>query len=145
MPIVDGLTSTKMIREMETSQPCRTLSRRALLNGRVPIIAVSASLAERERDKCMSAGFDAWVLKPILFARLNELLGGIVDAEARRRALYAPGKWDRGGWFDVAKPAGAWAERDPAEGGAIGEMGRDGGDGSTPELAATPGAAERCA
>jgi hypothetical protein len=27
-----------------------------------------------------------------------------VDAEQRRKALYVPGKWDRGGWFDVAKP-----------------------------------------
>jgi hypothetical protein len=137
MPIVDGLASTKMIREMESAQPGRTLSRRALLNGRVPIIAVSASLAERERGKCIRAGFDAWVLKPISFARLNELLGGIVDAEARRGALYAPGKWDLGGWFDVARPAAVAAG---AAGG--GEVRRDDGDDSVAETAAGPGAGE---
>jgi hypothetical protein len=128
MPIVNGLASTKMIREAETSHPGRMLSRRALLNGRVPIIAVSASLAERERDKCMRAGFDAWVLKPISFARLSELLGGIVDAEMRRGALYAPGMWDRGGWFDVARPRG---DGKPVE--------EDVADGSATERAASPG------
>jgi CheY-like chemotaxis protein len=107
MPIMDGLASTKRIREIETSNATSALSQRASLNGRVPIFAVSASLAERERDKCINAGFDAWVLKPISFPRLNELLGGIVDEEMRKKALYTPGKWDLGGWFDVARPIAA--------------------------------------
>ncbi|TQN69266.1 Cyanobacterial phytochrome B [Colletotrichum shisoi] len=81
MPIVDGLTTSH--------------------NGRTPIFAVSASLIERERDKYMDAGFDGWILKPIDFKRLNTLLLGIVEDDVRATCLYAPGKWEYGGWFNI--------------------------------------------
>jgi CheY-like chemotaxis protein len=91
MPIVDGLTSTKMIRSFEKLNSGNVLSTRAARNGRVPIFAVSASLVERERQTYINAGFDAWVLKPIDFKRLNVLLLGIVDDDARQSCLYKPG------------------------------------------------------
>ncbi|PSK33647.1 Histidine protein kinase 1 [Elsinoe australis] len=100
MPIVDGLTSTKMIRSFEKSHPTHVLSTRASLNGRVPIIAVSASLEERDRKKYVEAGFDGWILKPISFDRLSEIMTGIVDQETRKKNHYSPGKWERGGWFE---------------------------------------------
>ena len=99
MPIVDGLTSAKMIRSYEKTHPTRRLSARAALNGHIPIIAVSASLVERDRQTYMDAGFDGWILKPISFLRLAELLAGIVDPRIRHAALYQPGEWERGGWF----------------------------------------------
>lgn len=102
MPIVDGLTSTKMIRTFETSSSrpqAPELSAIAQNHGRIPIIAVSASLVEREKDTYVDAGFDGWILKPIDFKRLEELLKGIVDDGVRERALYVPGEWERGGWF----------------------------------------------
>jgi CheY-like chemotaxis protein len=99
MPIVDGLTSTKMIRSHETTSSSHSLSKRAAINSRIPIIAVSASLIEKERQTYMDAGFDAWILKPISFPRLNELMKGIVDTTIRESALYQPGKWEQGGWF----------------------------------------------
>ncbi|TKA79270.1 hypothetical protein B0A49_03687 [Cryomyces minteri] len=99
MPIVDGLTSAKMIRSFEKSHPSHLLSTRASLNSRVPIIAVSASLIERERQVYIDAGFDGWILKPISFPRLSELLTGIVDANVRRKNRYQPGVWEKGGWF----------------------------------------------
>jgi CheY-like chemotaxis protein len=104
MPIVDGLTSTKMIRSHEKTTPSHSLSKRAALNSRVPIIAVSASLIEKERQTYIDAGFDAWILKPISFHRLNELMNGIVDKDVRESALYQPGKWEQGGWFDMPTP-----------------------------------------
>jgi DNA-binding response OmpR family regulator len=104
MPIVDGLTSTKMIRAHEQANPDNLLSPLAALNGRVPIIAVSASLVEKERETYIDAGFDAWILKPISFDRLNELMHGIVDAQSREQALYKPGEWERGGWFAIGLP-----------------------------------------
>lgn len=100
MPIVDGLTSTKMIRSFEKSHPTHILSTRASLNGRIPIIAVSASLEENQRQNYIDAGFDGWILKPISFVRVSELLTGIVDMEVRGRNLYKKGEWERGGWFD---------------------------------------------
>lgn len=102
MPIVDGLTSVKMIRSFEKIHP-HQLSARASLNGRVPIIAVSASLIEKERQTYIDAGFDGWILKPISFARLKEIMTGIVDRDVRKKNLYEPGRWESGGWFHKAR------------------------------------------
>lgn len=99
MPIVDGFSSTKMIRSFEKTHWKTCLSRRAAKNGRIPIFAVSASLVEKERDKYLDAGFDGWILKPVDFKRVDLLLKGIADEEARNSCLYEPGKWERGGWF----------------------------------------------
>ncbi|KAL6714425.1 hypothetical protein ACLMJK_007848 [Lecanora helva] len=104
MPIVDGLTSTKMIRSFEKSSQKRSLSKRAALNGRVPIFAVSASLLEKERQKYIDAGFDGWILKPIDFKRLSVLLTGIVEEKTREECLYTAGEWERGGWFGRQQP-----------------------------------------
>lgn len=100
MPIVDGLTSTKMIRTHEKLHDHKDLlSLRASLNGRVPIFAVSASLLERERQTYIDAGFDGWILKPVDFKRLNTLLLGIVDSATRASCIYRRGEWEQGGWF----------------------------------------------
>ncbi|CAO2647624.1 Nn.00g085460.m01.CDS01 [Neocucurbitaria sp. VM-36] len=98
MPIVDGLTSTKMIRSFEKTHK-DIYSPRAALCGRIPIIAVSASLLERNRKEYVEAGFDAWILKPISFDRLNKLMAAIVDTNIREECLYQPGEWEKGGWF----------------------------------------------
>ncbi len=104
MPIVDGLTSTKMIRSFEKSFPDEFLSKRAALNGRVPIFAVSASLIEKNHQVYIDAGFDGWILKPIDFKRLTVIMSGIVEEETRERCLYEPGEWERGGWFAKRQP-----------------------------------------
>ncbi|KAK6956522.1 hypothetical protein Daesc_001800 [Daldinia eschscholtzii] len=99
MPIVDGLTSTKMIRAFEKSGKGPEPPRSAASYERIPIFAVSASLVEREKPIYVEAGFDGWILKPIDFKRLNVLLDGITDGGVRADSLYAPGNWERGGWF----------------------------------------------
>lgn len=99
MPIVDGLTSTKMIRAFEHSDDHPGLSELATRHSRIPVFAVSASLVEREKDNYIDAGFDAWVLKPIDFKRLEKLIRGIGDDGVRNELLYVPGEWERGGWF----------------------------------------------
>lgn len=103
MPIVDGLTSTKMIRSFEQKHPDIVLSSRAAIHGRIPILAVSASLLEKDLSTYVHAGFDGWILKPIDFNRLNVLLSGIVQTETRNRCLYKPGEWERGGWFSATQ------------------------------------------
>jgi CheY-like chemotaxis protein len=103
MPIVDGLTSTKMIRSFEKSHPTHVLSKRAALNGRIPVIAVSASLIEKDRQNYVNDGFDGWILKPISFDRLKHIMLGIVDPAARKDNIYKAGGWERGGWFGKAK------------------------------------------
>ncbi|KAJ6111364.1 hypothetical protein N7523_007425 [Penicillium sp. IBT 18751x] len=100
MPIVDGMIATQMIREYESKTPTDVLSDKAKGNSRVPIFAVSASLLESEKETYMQTGFDGWVMKPINFARLNVLLSGLIDSDARKAATYKPGQWENGGWFD---------------------------------------------
>ena len=104
MPIVDGLTSTKLIRSWEKAHPSNILSRRAAINGRVPIFAVSASLIERERQTYTDAGFDGWILKPVDFKRLSVLLNGIVEEDTRESCVYKAGMWEKGGWFCKRQP-----------------------------------------
>ena len=103
MPIVDGFSSTKMIRSFEKTKSGACLSRRAVNNGRIPIFAVSASLVEREKDKYIDSGFDGWILKPVDFKRVDLLLKGIVDEPTRTSCIYEPGKWEQGGWFFAKK------------------------------------------
>lgn len=85
---------------------------------------MSASLIERDRQKYIDAGFDAWILKPISFDRLNKLLKAIVDAPIRESCLYKPGQWERGGWFHkgqrssegvFTKPSGEAPVMNPSE------------------------------
>jgi DNA-binding response OmpR family regulator len=99
MPIVDGYSSTKMIRSFEKTHPGSCLSDRAKCNHRIPIFAVSASLVEKERKKYIDLGFDGWLLKPVDFKRVDQLLRGIIDEGTRNNCLYEPGKWEQGGWF----------------------------------------------
>ena len=115
MPIVDGLTSTKMIRSCEKTHPSKSLSSRAALNGRVPVFAVSASLVEKDRQLYIDAGFDGWILKPVDFQRLSVLLSGIVEEMTRESSLYCPGEWERGGWFEKRQASIFSANTTPSE------------------------------
>jgi CheY-like chemotaxis protein len=112
MPIVDGLTSTKMIRSYEKTHT-NIYSARAAMNGRVPIIAVSASLLEKSRQDYIDAGFDAWILKPISFLRLKELMAAIVETDVRQDCLYESGEWERGGWFHMGQTSAMEADTTP--------------------------------
>lgn len=99
MPIVDGMTAATMIREAESSPSQSSDTNQYSPSERVPIFAVSASIAEQNEKDYIDAGIDGWIMKPIDFARLNTLLAGIYDLEARAGA--AKGReWGNGGWFD---------------------------------------------
>ncbi|KAK0751193.1 hypothetical protein B0T18DRAFT_317317 [Schizothecium vesticola] len=130
MPIVDGLTSTKMIRALE--QQRQGTATTALLSpvagplGRIPVMAVSASLVERKKDTYVGAGFDAWILKPINFARLETLLRGLVDDAVRDEARYVPGEWERGGWFAARSASGEDDGEGTLRAGKVGAVAEEG-------------------
>ncbi|GFF22873.1 hybrid signal transduction histidine kinase J [Aspergillus udagawae] len=100
MPIVDGMGSTKMIREFEELAPSSTSVSAMCQPRRIPIFAVSASLVEKDRQTYIDAGFDGWIMKPVDFKRVVRLLDGVYKEEAREDSLYKPGMWEKGGWFD---------------------------------------------
>ncbi|BGP13468.1 hypothetical protein JCM10213v2_001388 [Rhodosporidiobolus nylandii] len=101
MPIMGGLDASRNIRRVEKETPLPPVEQRpsSLLNHGIPILAVSASLPERDRRTIVDAGLDGWLLKPIDFKRLKTLMRGAVDQEAREQELYQPGQWERGGWL----------------------------------------------
>lgn len=103
MPIVDGMQSTRLIREFENETPKCSLSEITKLNGQVPIFAVSASLLEKDAPTYIETGFDGWIMKPIDFKRLNIFLQGLQEDEARNSTTYRPGEWEKGGWFAPRK------------------------------------------
>lgn len=67
MPVMDGLTATKKIREWEEEQGNEH---------RLPIVALTASVLEDEINSCIEAGMDSYLLKPYkskqLFEKLQE-------------------------------------------------------------------------
>ncbi|EJD54682.1 hypothetical protein AURDEDRAFT_79671 [Auricularia subglabra TFB-10046 SS5] len=106
MPLMNGLDATKRIREIEHEEPAKsppsgpssTLSR--ALARRIPVVAVSASLLERERDVLVEFGIDGWLLKPVNYRRVGDLIRGIHDQHQRARDVYTPGcSWEGGGWL----------------------------------------------
>jgi len=101
MPLVDGSEATRLIRKFE-SETSPSISPRAISYGRVPVIAVSASLTERCRGEYVETGFDGWILKPIDFKRLETMLAAIQDEKIREEMQYTEGSWDKGGWFKMS-------------------------------------------
>ena len=61
MPGMDGLEATRQIREKE-----RPTGRH------VPIIAITARAMTGDREKCIDAGMDDYISKPIIFSELQE-------------------------------------------------------------------------
>jgi CheY-like chemotaxis protein len=105
MPILNGFEATQKIRGFEKKLNAEIVRRPSqVLNGRIPIFAVSASLLEQQRDKLANHGMDGWILKPIDFKRLSVILKGVIDSSQRQNDVYYPGcSWERGGWLKDAR------------------------------------------
>ncbi|TKY88391.1 hypothetical protein EX895_002743 [Sporisorium graminicola] len=108
MPICNGQEACIRIRELEKKwaeggeQADRPAAQ--VLNGRVPILAVSATLVPQMRQEMVEIGMDGWILKPIDFARLGALLKGLLHPEDRVANHWKQGYvWEKGGW--LSEPA----------------------------------------
>lgn len=55
MPVMDGYQATRLIRDPHTG----------VINSQIPIVAVTASAMAGDRDKCIAAGMDDYLPKPI--------------------------------------------------------------------------------
>jgi PAS domain S-box-containing protein len=63
MPEMDGYQATAAIRELEKAR-----------GGHLPIVAMTAHAMDRDRERCLAAGMDAYLTKPIRLNRLLEVL-----------------------------------------------------------------------
>jgi len=75
MPEMDGLETTRRIREQEKGTSRHT-----------PIVAMTAHALTEDRQRCLEAGMDEYVSKPIL---VNELMEGIEIALANAARIIA--------------------------------------------------------
>ena len=67
MPVLGGLEATRRIRELErTGTGART--------GHVPIVAVTASGLEQDRERCLAADMDAHLARPVALEQLEQAL-----------------------------------------------------------------------
>jgi CheY-like chemotaxis protein len=62
MPEMDGLDTTKELRRREGK------------SSRMPIIAMTASVMEEDRLKCLAAGMDDFMAKPIQMDELSRMM-----------------------------------------------------------------------
>jgi PAS domain S-box-containing protein len=69
MPIMDGYKATKELRRRE--QPSQ----------RVPVIAMTANAMEGDRQRCLDAGMDDYIAKPMRHAALADILHNWIPAD----------------------------------------------------------------
>jgi PAS domain S-box-containing protein len=68
MPGLDGLEATRAIREIERERGCHT-----------SIVALTANAFKDDKEKCLAAGMDGYITKPIDIDRLLLLIRGIIN------------------------------------------------------------------
>lgn len=82
MPVMDGYDATRAIRGAQ-------LERVQVGARRLPVIAVTALEMQGARDRCLEAGMDDYLTKPVLLASLERVLGRWIGGEREASAWIA--------------------------------------------------------
>ncbi len=69
MPIMDGFAATRAIREWE----------QRMGKSATPIIALTANALKDDRERCLAAGMNAYVSKPLSIQKLKNIMADCVD------------------------------------------------------------------
>jgi CheY-like chemotaxis protein/HPt (histidine-containing phosphotransfer) domain-containing protein len=73
MPVMDGFTAVRELR-----------AREAVRGGRVPIIAMTAHAMKGDRERCLQAGMDGYVSKPIQANKFHDAIDELAPRSARQ-------------------------------------------------------------
>lgn len=71
MPIMDGYEATRQIRAMEEEKAS------------IPIIALTAAAMSGEREKCMEAGMDEYLTKPVSYQKLIDTVNSFLEGNEK--------------------------------------------------------------
>ncbi len=88
MPVMDGLEATRRIRERQ-----QEAGRFPHYRGRIVIVAMTASAMQSDREKCIAAGMDDFLAKPVRvedFRKLVEKWGPAILSDAQPTTLPLP-------------------------------------------------------
>ena len=84
MPEMDGLETTAAIRNRERT-----------MGGHLPIVAVTAHAMKEDAARCLAAGMDAHLAKPLQPRELAAAIGSVLAAAAASTPVFASGPRDR--------------------------------------------------
>ena len=80
MPEMDGLEATAAIRAGEQGT-----------GAHIPLIAITAHAMRGDRDRCLAAGFDGYVSKPVQFKELFDTIDRLTPSDLGKRRTSIPG------------------------------------------------------
>ncbi len=78
MPVMDGLRATQLIRERERAT-----------GGHVPILAMTAGSMKGDRERCIKAGMDGYIAKPVTAYELCQAIADALSASALAEPIQA--------------------------------------------------------
>jgi CheY-like chemotaxis protein/HPt (histidine-containing phosphotransfer) domain-containing protein len=79
MPEMDGFETTAAIRVRDESNGSRT-----------PILAMTANAYPEDRERCLAAGMDGYIAKPLRYEELIELVESLASGDPEPRRAAAP-------------------------------------------------------
>jgi PAS domain S-box-containing protein len=76
MPELDGLGATRQIRQREQAG-----------GKHVPIVALTAHAMKGDRERCLEAGMDGYLAKPVRWSELRAVIGEVIGRAGKKAAL----------------------------------------------------------